>query len=385
MQQARHVVIVAARRTPQGRMLGALAKLSAVQLAAEAARAAIAGIDGERIDQVVVGQVITAGTGWCAGRQLVVQLGLPIATPGYSVNMACASGLLAVALAAQTIRASEADVILAGGCESMSNAPYLLTWARGGYKLGHGELIDAILRDALVDSFHHEHMALTAERLAEQCGITRQQQDVFALQSQQRVAAAQRGGRFDDELVAVAGLDRDEHPRPDTTLDKLAALPAIFKAGGTVTAGNASGINDGAAMLLLAEEQTADRHGWPKLARIEAASTVGVDPRVMGLGPVHAIGQLCQRTNTKLADYDAIEINEAFAAQTLACTRELSISPESINACGSAIALGHPVGASGARLLVHLAHRLHRGEASRALASLCVGGGQGAAMTLARA
>jgi len=256
--------------------MGALAKRSAVELAAEAAGAVLDGTEVEAIDQVIVGQVLTAGTGWCAGQQLVVKLGLPLATPGYGVNMACASGLLSVALAAQTIRSGEADVILCGGTESMSNAPYLLD--RAGGKLGDRTLADAILRDALVDTFHLEHMGVTAERLAEQFSLSRQSQDAYAVQSQQRAGAAHEAGLFADELVAVDDLDRDEHARPGTTPEQLASLRPAFARDGTVTAGNASGINDGAAMLLVCDEATADREGWCKLARIVASASAKRHP-----------------------------------------------------------------------------------------------------------
>lgn len=376
--------IVAAKRTPQGRFLGSLADRSAVDLAVAAAEATLGGIEPRAVDQVILGNVIAAGQGMNIARQLGIRVDLPIETPAFTVNMMCASGLQAVTLAAQAIRAEEAEVVLCGGTESMSNAPYLLERARTGYKLGHGELPDALLRDGLIDSFHHEHMAETAERLAESWDLPREAHDTYAAQSQQRYGDAQRAGRFDDELISLEPLDADEPPRPDTTAKKLAGLRPAFRSDGTVTAGNAAGINDGAAMLLLASGAAVERHGWRPLARLGAWASCGCDPRVMGLGPVHATRRLCARTGNTLADFDAIELNEAFAVQVLACLRELGLEADAahVNPHGGAIAMGHPLGASGARLLGHLAHRIARGEVGRGLATLCVGGGMGAAVRL---
>lgn len=376
------VVIVSAKRTPQGRFLGALTSYSAVDLALHAAQATLQGIDPAAVEQVIIGQVVTAGTGWCAARQVAVKLGLPLATPGFGVNMACGSGLLAVGLAAQAIRGGEALAVLCGGTESMSNAPYLLERARGGYKLGDGQLVDALLRDTLIDSFHQEHMAVTAQRLADQMTITRAEQDAYAAMSQQRAGAAMQAGRLAPELAPMKELERDEHPRPDTTAAKLATLKPAFSPTGSITAGNASGLNDGAAVLLLADAAFARAQRWPVLARVAGWTTTGVDPRLMGVGPVHATRKLLARLQRSLSQFDAIEINEAFAAQTLACCRELKLDPQQINTDGGAIALGHPVGASGARLAAHLAHRIAQGHSKLALASLCIGGGQGIAMAL---
>jgi len=374
--------IVGAKRTPQGRFLGALAKRSAVDLATAAGKAALDGVGPERIDQVIVGSVISAGLGMNVARQVALALGVPADRPALTINMVCASGMQAVILATQAIAVGQARVVLCGGTESMSNAPFLLDRARRGYRLGDGVLIDSLLRDGLVDTFSDEHMGMTAERIAERYAIDRAAQDAFALRSHQNTAKAYAEGRYRDELVPLDELDKDEHPRPDTTLDKLADLKPAFKPDGTVTAGNASGINDGAAMLVVCDEITARKHEWSALATIGPYAAVGCDSKWMGLGPVHATRRLCERHRVKIADFDTIEINEAFAAQTLACIEELSLEPDRVNPDGGAIALGHPVGASGARLLVHLAHRIARGQTKRALATLCVGGGMGVAMVL---
>jgi acetyl-CoA C-acetyltransferase len=376
------ICIVAAKRTPQGRFLGALAKRSAAELGIAAGRAALHGIDPAAIDQVIVGCVLQAGLGMNVARQIGVGLGLPIDRPAFTVNMMCASGLQAVSLAAQSIKAGDARAVLCGGTESMSNAPYLLERARAGYKLGDGTLVDALLRDGLVDAFDREHMALSAERLAGRFNITRPQQDAFALRSQQRAAAASGGGVFRDEIVELDELKADEHPRGDTTLDKLASLKPAFSKDGSITAGNASGINDGAAMLVVCDEGYAKQRGWRPLAFIGGWSAVGCDPKVMGLGPVHATRKLCASCAGQPNDFDTVEINEAFAAQALACVSELQLDEARVNPHGGAIALGHPIGASGARLVTHLAHRVSRGEVKRGLATLCVGGGMGVAMAV---
>ena len=378
------VCIVAAQRTPQGKFLGALQNQTAVDLAGHAGAAALRAVGAENIDQVIIGNVLSAGQGMNLARQIGVRLGLPVTVPAFTVNMMCASGMQAVILAAQAIRAGDARVVLCGGTESMSNAPYLLPRARMGYKLGDATVTDALLCDGLVDAFDHEHMALSTERLAAQYQISRAEQDAFAARSQQRYAAAQAGGAFADELVALEKLDRDEHPRPETTTETLLKLKPSFKPDGTITAGNASGINDGAALLVVCDRKIAVEKGWPVLATIRASAAVGCDPKLMGLGPVHATRQLCERNGLALTDFDAIEINEAFAAQVLACLRELKLDENRVNPHGGAIALGHPIGASGARLITHLAHRIARGESKLALATLCVGGGMGSAMALAR-
>ena len=398
----KRICIVSAKRTPQGRFLGKLAKCSAVELATVTGRAALenigstpenAGLIGqgatvtELIDRVIVGNVLGAGLGMNIARQIGVGLGVPVDRPAFTVNMMCASGMQALILAAQSIAVGESSVVLCGGTESMSQAPYVSDRARAGLRLGHGKLIDTVLRDGLVDAFDNQHMGVSAERLAERFGITREAQDRFAFESQQKTARAIEEGSFDAELTPVAGLENDEHPRPDTTLEKLAALGPAFQADaaaapGTITAGNASGINDGAAMMLVCSEATAARRGWQPLAFITAYATAGCDPKLMGLGPVHATHRLCDRAGSKPTDYELVELNEAFAAQALTCIKELKLDPARVNVNGGAIALGHPIGASGARIVVHLAHQLAAGKAKNALATLCVGGGMGAAVAL---
>lgn len=375
------VYIVAAKRTVWGRFLGSLAKLGPVELAEVAARACLDGIEPGSIDQVILGSVLTAGCGMNIARQLACKLGLPQRVPGYTINTMCASGLHAVALAQQAIAAGQASVVLCGGTESMSTAPHLLTNARRGYKLGSGELIDAMLRDGLIDPRSGEHMALTAERIANERGITRERQDAFALESQRRAAAAENQGVFDCERIEATGLLVDEHARPDTTIEALAGLKPAFDPSGTVTAGNASGINDGAALLLVASARACEQHGWQPLCAIGPWTLTGCDPDRMGMGPVHAIRQLAE-TGTDLSNIDRWELNEAFAAQAIACQDELAIDPAAVNVCGGSIALGHPIGASGARLATHLAHRIYDGDCSKTVASLCVGGGMGIAMVL---
>ena len=368
--------IVAAKRTPQGRFLGTLAKLSAVDLGVAAAKAALAGIDAACVDSVVVGNVLGAGAGMNVSRQIALGAGLPVSVPAYTVNMMCASGLQAVILATQAIRSGAAPMVLCGGTESMSNAPYLLTRARGGYKLGDGVLVDSLLRDGLTDAFSDQHMGVTAEALAGRFGITREAQDQFAARSQQRYTAAHTAGHYRDEVIPVAKVAEDEHPRPETTAATLGTLRPAFGANGTVTAGNSSGINDGAAMLVLCEEARGRELGLTPLVTIAASATVGCEPAEMGLGPVHAT----RSRSRDPGEFDLIELNEAFAAQALACIQELGLDQEKVNVDGGAIALGHPIGASGARLLVHLAHRKPR----RGLAALCVGGGMGCAMVVER-
>lgn len=378
------IAIIAAKRTPIGKFLGTLKDLSAVELACAASEAVLAGIDRTQIDQVILGNVIAAGQGMNIARQVGVKLGLPFEVPAFTVNQMCGSGLTSILLAAQAIRAGDAKAVLCGGTESMSNAPYLLPRARGGYKLGDGVLVDSILKDGLHDAFDHRHMALTVEELTKDYGITRADQDEFAARSQANYAAALQQNVFADEIVPVGKLSADEHPRADTIVEKLSGLKPSFDSAGAITAGNASGINDGAAMLLLADLAVARKHGWPVLAKWDAGTVVGCDPKRMGLGPVHATRKLLAGSGRSLADFDAVEINEAFAGQTLACVREMPFDMQRLNVHGGAIAIGHPIGASGARLAVHLAHRIARGEIGRGLATLCVGGGMGIAGALSK-
>jgi len=368
--------IVSAKRTPQGRFLGALAKRSAVELGVAAGKAALSDIDPTRIDQVIVGNVLGAGLGMNVARQIGIGVEIPVSTPAFSVNMMCASGMQAVILGVQAIQSSTAKMVLCGGTESMSNAPYLLNRARSGYKLGDGVLIDSVLRDGLSDAFSNEHMGLTAERIAERYGVSRSEQDAFAAQSQKRYAAAHTAGHFRAEIVPVDALDHDEHARPDTTVETLGSLKPAFNPKGTVTAGNASGINDGAAMLVICDEVLGLELGLKPLMVITATAVVGCDPAMMGLGPIHAT----RRISKDPGEFEMIELNEAFAAQSLACVKELRLDEEKVNPDGGAIAMGHPIGASGTRLLVHLAHRQPR----RGLATLCVGGGMGVAVALQR-
>ena len=368
--------IVRARRTPQGRFLGALAKRSAADLAVEAGRAALADIEPAWIDQVILGNVLSAGQGMNVARQVGVRLGLPVSTPALTVNMVCGSGMHAIVLAAQAIQCGTAQMVLCGGTESMSTAPYLLERARTGYKLGDGTLVDAVLRDGLTDVFSGQHMGLTAEALATRYGISREEQDQFALRSQQCHAAAQSAGHFDDEIAIVDDLERDEHPRPDATMASLQALSPAFSETGTVTPGNASGLNDGAAMLVVCDEARGRECGLDPMMILTDSVAVGCEPAAMGLGPVHAV----QKLGRAVGDYDLVELNEAFAAQALACIRELELDDARVNPDGGAIAVGHPLGATGARLVVHLAHRRPR----RGLATLCVGGGMGCAVVLER-
>jgi acetyl-CoA C-acetyltransferase len=370
------VWIVSAKRTVQGRFLGALAKCSAVHLGVAAARASLDGMDFALIDSVVVGNVLSAGSGMNVARQIGISAGLPVGTPAFTVNMMCASGMHAVILAVQSIQSNSARMVLCGGTESMSNAPYLLERARSGHKFGDGVLVDSMLRDGLTDAFSHEHMGSTAERIAGIHKISREAQDHFALTSQQRHAAACAAGRFRDEIVSVDNLEHDEHARPDATLDNLASLKPVFNPAGTVTAGNSSGINDGAAMLVVCDERRGRECGLKPLMVIAGSAVVGCEPALMGLGPVYATRKVARNA----AEFDMIEVNEAFAAQTLACIQELGLDEARVNPDGGAIAIGHPIGASGARLLVHLAHR----QPKCGLATLCVGGGMGYAVVVQR-
>lgn len=376
------IVIVAARRTPFGRLLGSLAGLSAADLGVAAATAVLEPLGPDAVDQVIVGNVLSAGLGMNVARQIALRAGVPERVPAFSVNMMCGSGLQAVLLAAQTINAGEAQAVLCGGTESMSNAPHLLQRAPESLRVGADGRADSLLRDGLVDPLAGEHMGITAERLATRYKISREEQDLYAERSHAAYAAALEADAFARELVAMPQLARDEHPRPGLTAAKLATLKPAFSATGTVTPGNASGINDGAAMLVVTSATHAARRGWQPLARIRTWAAVGCDPVTMGLGPVHAIRLLEQRSGLRAAECDAIELNEAFAAQAIACQRELGLPPERVNPHGGAIALGHPIGATGARLVVHLAQQTAAGASRRSLASLCIGGGMGLAIVL---
>lgn len=391
----RNVVIAAAARTPIGSFSGSLASVSAAQLGRLVISEVIrrAGVPKERVEEVIMGQILQAGCGQNPARQAAVGAGIPECVPSYTVNKLCGSGLKSVALGALAIAAGEAEMIVAGGMESMSRAPYLLDKARGGYRMGNGVLEDTLLRDALMDAFHDIHMGITAENIADHYRISREEADAFALQSQQKAAKALGEGRFGREIVAVPIPRKggetllvadDEYPRGDATMESLAKLRPAFKKEGVVTAGNASGINDGAAALLLMEQGAAERAGVRPLARVSGWGTVGVDPRIMGMGPVEAIRKALAKARLSPDEIDLVELNEAFAVQSLAVIRELRLDSRRVNVNGGAIALGHPVGASGARVLVTLLHEMERSNLRRGLAALCIGGGQGIAMVVER-
>jgi acetyl-CoA C-acetyltransferase len=393
MQQ---VVVTSARRTPIGRFLGAFATVPAPALGAVAARAALdaAGVGAQDVDEVIFGHARLAGCGPNPARQVTRLAGLADEVPACTVNMACGSGLRALVLGAQAIRLGEARVVLVGGMENMTRVPYMLDRVRLGYRLGNAPLIDGMYQDGFLDPLSGLVMGETAERLADLHSIARVEQDAYALESQRRAGAAWAAGRFAAEIAPVEVRDergralrveRDEHPRPDATLERLAALPAVFRTPGTVTAGNSSGITDGAAALVLMEEEHARRRGAPVLARVGAGVQVGVDPSIMGIAPVPALQALFARTRLTPADIDLFELNEAFAAQVLACLRRLPLDPERLNVNGGAIALGHPIGASGARIVVTLLHEMSRRQARRGVATLCISGGQGMAVLFERA
>ena len=389
------IAILAATRTAIGSFQGTLSGLPAHALGAALIRGIVekTGIAPAEIDEVVLGQILTAGSGQNPARQAAIAAGLPHTVPALSLNKVCGSGLKAVHLAAQAIALGDADLVLAGGQESMSLAPYVLPKARTGLRLGHAQLEDSLIRDGLWDAFNDYHMGITAENLAERYGITREQQDAFAADSQRKAAEAIAAGRFGDEITPISIpqrkgdpvlFDTDEQPRAGTTADALAKLRPAFKKDGTVTAGNASTINDGAAVLLLASAQKAEALGLPVLAWIRGYASAGVDPAVMGIGPVPATQKTLSKAGWRIGDLDLIEANEAFAAQALAVNQELGWDTARVNVNGGAIALGHPIGASGARILVTLVHELIRRDARKGLATLCIGGGQGVAIAIER-
>jgi len=391
----RTVVIASAARTPIGSFGGSLSTMSAAQLGQLVIKEVIrrSGAGAEQIEEVIMGQILQGGCGQNPARQAAVGAGIPEHVPSYTVNKLCGSGLKSVALGALAIAAGEADMVVAGGMENMSLAPYLLDKARSGYRMGNGILADSILTDALTDAFHGIHMGITAENIAHQFRISREEADAFALQSQQKAAKAVSEGLFAREIVTVPIPGRrgetvmvadDEYPRRDTTMESLAKLRPAFQPDGVVTAGNSSGINDGAAAVLLMEQGAARQAGIRPLARVLGWGTVGVDPRIMGMGPVEAIRKALVKTGLTLDDIDLVELNEAFAVQSLAVIRELRLDSRKVNVNGGAIALGHPVGASGARVLVTLLHELEQRGLRRGLAALCIGGGQGIAMIVER-
>ena len=386
------VVIVGAVRTPVGTFGGAFAEVPATGLGAVAIAEALerAGVQPDQVDEVLMGNVLSAGLGMNPARQASLAAGIPDSTPATAVNKVCGSGLKTVALAAAAIKLGDAEIVVAGGMEGMSGAPYRLPTARYGYRMGHGQIIDHMINEGLWCVLTDCHMGNTAENVALEREISRSDQDAFAAESQRRVARAWESGAFADEIVPVEVkqrketvlVDKDEHPRPDTTVEKLAALRPAFAPDGTVTAGNASGINDGAAAVVVTSGKKAEELGVQPLASIRAYASAGVAPRVMGLGPIPATRNVLAKSGLSLDEIDLIEANEAFAAQSVAVGRELGWDWERVNVNGGAIALGHPIGASGTRILVTLLYEMRRRQAKRGLATLCIGGGQGIAMVV---
>ncbi|MCV4342596.1 acetyl-CoA C-acetyltransferase [Pseudomonas capsici] len=389
------VVIVAATRTAVGSFQGSLASTPAVELGAAVIRQLLSqtGVDGGQIDEVIMGQVLTAGAGQNPARQAAIKAGLPFAVPAMTLNKVCGSGLKALHLATQAIRCGDAEIIIAGGQENMSLSNYVMPGARTGLRMGHASLVDTMISDGLWDAFNDYHMGITAENLVDKYDISRQAQDEFAATSQQRAIAAIEAGRFVDEITPILipqrkgdplRFDTDEQPRAGTTAESLGKLKAAFKKDGTVTAGNASSINDGAAAVMLMSAAKAEQLGLPVLARIAGYANAGVDPAIMGIGPVSATRRCLDKAGWSLEELDLIEANEAFAAQSLSVAKELGLNLEKVNVNGGAIALGHPIGASGCRVLVTLLHEMIRRDARKGLATLCIGGGQGVALALAR-
>jgi len=387
--------ILSGARTPIGKLLGVLKDFSAIELGTIAARATIerAGIDADLVDEVIMGNVVQAGNGQNPARQVALHAGIPNTVAALTINKVCGSGLKAVMLAANGIRLGEIDVAVAGGMESMSGAPYLLKGARQGYRLGNGELIDSMINDGLWCAFDDWHMGCTGEVVAERYHVTREEQDQYALDSHRKAVAAMKEGRFEREIVPVEIKQRkgaaltiktDEGPREETSLEALARLKPAFKEGGTVTAGNAPSVNDGAAALVVASEETVRKLNRQPLARIVAQATSGVEPKLVMMAPVTAIQKTIERAGWNLPDVDLIELNEAFSVQAVAITRELGLDPAKLNVNGGAVALGHPIGASGARILVTLLHEMERRNARRGLAALCLGGGNAVAMAVER-
>lgn len=395
MKEMRDVVIVGAVRTPIGSFNGSLAKQSAIELGVIAAKEAInrAGIKPEFIDDVLIGNILSAGLGQNPARQIAMGAGVPETTPAMTVNKLCGSGLRTVSMAAQFIMLGDADVILAGGVESMSNAPYLLPKARWGQRMGHGQLVDSMISDGLTDVFGDYHMGITAENIAERWQISREEQDAFAHNSQAKAEKAQLADRFQDEIVPVTipqrkgdpvVVNKDEYPKHGMTLEKLGRLRPAFKKDGTVTAGNASGINDGASMLIVMAKEKAEELGITPLVTIKSYASAALDPSIMGYGPVPATKKALERASMTIDDIDLVEANEAFAAQSIAVVRDLGLNPDKVNVNGGAIALGHPIGASGARILVTLIYEMMKRGSKTGLATLCIGGGQGTSIIVER-
>lgn len=387
----REVVIVSAVRTPIGSFGGTLKDTSARTLGAIAVKAAIerAGIDPASIDEVLMGSVLQGGLGQNIARQVALDAGLPIEVPAMTINKVCGSGLRVVGLAAQMIKAGDADIIVAGGTENMSMSPYVMPKARWGARMGDAKIIDMMVHDGLTDAFSGVHMGITAENICEQWGLTREELDDFAAGSQQKAEAALQAGKFKDEIAPVVipqrkgdpiVFDTDEYPKAGVTAAGLGKLSPAFKKDGMVTAANASGINDAAAAVIVMSKEKADELGIKPLCTIKSYASAGVDPQIMGIGPVPATKKALEKAGLSLADMDLIEANEAFAAQSLAVGKDLGIDPAKLNVNGGAIALGHPIGASGTRILVSLIHEMHKQDAKLGLATLCIGGGQGTAL-----
>jgi acetyl-CoA C-acetyltransferase len=388
-------VIVSAVRTPIGTMGGAFVDVPAPRLGAVAVEEAVrrAGIDPNTVEEVLMGNVLQAGLGQNPARQAAIGASLSTGIPSMTVNKVCGSGLKTIALAAQAIRLGDAEVIVAGGMENMTRAPYLMENGRYGYRLGHGQLIDDMIRDGLWCAFDDCHMGITAENVAKEFEVSRADQDAFSAESQRKAGAAIQSGRFKDEIVPVpvqrkketVNVDVDEHPRPQTTAESLAALRAAFDKSGSVTAGNASGINDGAAAVVVMSASRAKAEGRTPLARIRSYASAGVEPRIMGMGPVPSARRAMEKAGVDVRNIDLFELNEAFAAQSVAVGRELAVPEDRLNVNGGAIALGHPIGASGARILTTLLYEMQKRDATLGLAAMCIGGGQGIAMVVERA
>jgi acetyl-CoA C-acetyltransferase len=388
------VVIVAALRTAVGKFGGSLSKVAAADMGASVIRALLekTGVDPAAISEVILGQVLTAGVGQNAARQALIKSGLPDSIPAFTINKVCGSGLKATHLATQAIRCGDADIIIAGGQENMSASPHVLNNSRDGFRMGDAKLVDTMIVDGLWDVYNQYHMGVTAENVAKKYEVSRQDQDEFALASQTKAEAAQKAGRFKDEIVPLqipqkkgtVTFDHDEYPKHGTTIESLAALRPAFSKEGTVTAGNASGLNDGAAAVMMMSARRAEQLGLTPLARIKAYSSSGLDPSIMGMGPVSATKLCLQKAGWTHEDLDLMEINEAFAAQAIAVNRQMGWDTSKINVNGGAIALGHPIGASGCRILVSLLHEMVRRDAKRGLASLCIGGGMGVALAVER-
>lgn len=391
---AKKIVLAGACRTAIGTMGGALSTTPAAELGAIVIKEALnrAGVAPEAVDQVYMGCVIQAGLGQNVARQASIKAGLPIEVPAVTMNVVCGSGLNCVNQAAQMILAGDADIVVAGGMENMSMAPYAIPQGRYGYRMGNATMVDTMVNDALTDAFNQYHMGITAENIAEQWGLTRQQLDEFAAWSQQKTVAAQEAGKFDDEIVPVEVkkkketiiFNKDEGPRPGTTAEGIAKLRPAFKKDGVVTAANSSGINDGAAAVVVMSEEKAKELSVTPMATWVAGALAGVDPTIMGIGPVAATRKVMAKTGMNIDDFDLIEANEAFAAQSLAVAHDLGINNDKLNVNGGAIALGHPVGASGCRILVTLLHEMVKSDAKKGLATLCIGGGMGCATIVER-